>query len=667
MEKQSRVLRKFIKNANNISNIVLLNYNQNIWNKYKNYFTIDDSKIYSLYQSIEDILKYKKSEIYNKYFSHMYSCEYINENNISNEEIFEMITNLTNFYIENYQNDEYLKDIQFFLNWLFDLSKCVNISMFKEKVYELVNKVYYYKSYSYFKLYNKIEFKENTQSKKILIGDFLNKKIRNCSLLKKYECNDECYWEGGFLNLFKPNRCKNKDIKELITNTYCSDLSYKTREELITILKLFTSVETISYDDFYKLKLAYSNKIILDNKKIDLSILTDKELCELFRSILNDSIIESISEKDTQLDYLKKLGFNRYTAGVFIYNIYDSISFSYTFYEIIKRCYRLLALIYDKIIKDNKKLIGLILLICFIFYQYPYMLSGKPVFNYNTPLEYIYQKYQLLKQLPNKQDFTVDPVIFGELKEFENSSGVSPEHIAMIFGNHIDKSVLEKAKEVYYGNNNLYNITTDSINEEITVFPILLDFSKSELKYPLPTNLPHNVLDNIITEQSKIAKIFNKLKINNENYNPFYTFIKTNGYEIKHESVKVNDIFSFFDFKLEIKNDKNFDIYKDYYNTSTINGIINSIMNIGANIAKLFMRGDYDHLTSISLNVAVNPITGEKVLLNQYDVYYALKQLNITDVTINAIYMHKNESYNDFFNKMNGYLHNYVYTPPENI
>jgi hypothetical protein len=667
MEKQSKVLRKFIKNVNNISNNVLLKYNENIWNKYKNFFNIDDNGIFSLYQSVEDALKYKKSDIYNMYVRKMYPCAYIIENNITDNEIYDIISNINNFYIDNYTEDEYIRDIEFFLDWLIRLSKCKDINIFKDKIYELVNKVYYYKSYNYFGLYKKINFNKTDQPKKILIGDFLNKKIRNCSLLPKYECNDECYWEGGIRNFFKFERCKNRDIKDLIINTYCSDLTYKTKEEMITILKLFTSVDTISYDDFYKLRLAYSNKIILGGEKIDLSILTDEELCKIFKSVLNESITDLVSEKNTQIDYFKKLGFNRFTAAVFIYMIYDSISFSYTFYEIIKRCYRFLASIYNNVIKNNKLVVALLIIICLIFYNYPYILSGKPVFNYNTPLEYTIEKQKVYKNLIKTQSLSVETDIFQEFNELVDEKNLDVDAISFLYNGRVDRDVLEnlknKIKRIEDPNYVSYYSINDKKKEYISVLPIVVDHTKKEINQRLPSVVAPQAVTQIEKERTIVSYIFDYYKILNDNYNPYYTFTKESDHVIKHEIVDVKNIKSFFDFDIILENQNDFEIYKKYYDITTIDELMNSNIKTGAYIANNFLKGFFDHLPSITLNVAVNPATGEKVLLNQYDILYALKSLNIDKVNINAIYMKENETFNDLFNNMNSYLHDYVYVP----
>ena len=119
---------------------------------------------------------------------------------------------------------------------IIEISNYINIDIFRSKLYEFVYKL---DNEYLMQLFDEIDFVDNNVDN-IMIGDFFNKTFRNCSLLEKHECNQECYWSDTFLDKLKfwSSNCKHKNINDLLYDTYCSDFSYKTRYELIYLIKI---------------------------------------------------------------------------------------------------------------------------------------------------------------------------------------------------------------------------------------------------------------------------------------------------------------------------------------------------------------------------------------------------------------------------------------------
>ena len=198
-----------------------------------------------------------------------------------------------NLYRNNNLEEHKPEMIEFlkFLEYLIDISKKVNIDIFKPKLYEIVGTIgnkYYSDNAMY--IFKKINFtKEYTKKDQILVGELKDREfIRDCSKLKDYQCNDECFLEYTFFG-FK-NKCVNIDFKELILNSYCSDSSYRSKEELIKILYILNKDWKHDYitrfGTFKQLK-RYAER---DINKIDKDFhvnMNKKQLCTYLREEIN--------------------------------------------------------------------------------------------------------------------------------------------------------------------------------------------------------------------------------------------------------------------------------------------------------------------------------------------------------------------------------------------
>lgn len=322
MERQIKLLNKFydkLKSTSTKSSIIGL---KKIWEKYKNYFDLSNDDIKNLSDNIDEYIINKINENYDI------------ENTKNKNELFEYIGNRLVFYIDNIDSNN-IENINKFLNWIYQKSELYDLSIFRDKLYELVSKIHQLDhNNDYFTIFNKMNLNKNDSN--VFVDGFFNKKLRNCSLLKDYECNEECYLSTSWLDFFKKSKCNYRNIKDILHNTYCSKNSYKSKEELILIIKSFC-VEDVS--SFENIKNGYSNKINYEGKRIDLSKLESSTLCELFTDILNKYVIDEFQNEKEQIAFWENNLWSKNDLEQAKFIILDSYNNNLTRMQGIKRLY----------------------------------------------------------------------------------------------------------------------------------------------------------------------------------------------------------------------------------------------------------------------------------------------------------------------------------------
>ena len=337
IEKQINILKKFEKLVTNVEDESKLNGYIHSWNKYRNYFDKENKDINIFYNKINELIDGKIIQIRNSYQQNQFNqidCT----SDIKDKTLLKTIQNYLFYYINTLDNDTYNpNNVSIFINWLKNISKCHDISIFKPKIYELVQKLNL-KSYNNLDVYNNIEFNTNTTTP-MLLTDFFNKTPRNCSLLKEYECNEDCYWSNNWYDRLNPfsERCKPMNFKDLVINSYCSDNSYKSKEELIDIIKLFYVDQNEKYDSYKGLNKMMKNTITINGNKINLSKKTKKYLCEKLRDLLNNHILSIGDTPDEQISFWNKYKISNYSSREMLHIIKNSIDNKYTVTQIIKK------------------------------------------------------------------------------------------------------------------------------------------------------------------------------------------------------------------------------------------------------------------------------------------------------------------------------------------
>ena len=338
INKEYSILEKFKNLVNNANDESKLNGYIHSWNKYKNYFSTNNEIIKNEYEKINDLINNKIIEIRNSYLNNQFnqiSCI----SNLDRNTLFNIIQNYLFYHINTLDNNNYNSDnISLFIDWLRDISKCYDLSIFKPKIYELVEKFKYVSKINKSNIYNEIIFK-NTNTKPMLLTDFFNKSPRTCSVLKEYECNEDCYWSNTWYDRFNPfaSRCKPRDFKELIINSYCSNDNYKTREEKIDIIKLFFLEQNDKYNSFKGLNKMMKTTIFINGNKTDLNELENEQLCKILRNLLDNYVLSIGNTPEEQISFWNKYRINNYAGKEMIHIITDSINNKYTLYQIIKR------------------------------------------------------------------------------------------------------------------------------------------------------------------------------------------------------------------------------------------------------------------------------------------------------------------------------------------
>lgn len=102
-------------------------------------------------------------------------------------------------------------------------------------------------------LYSKIDFGHKLQHARrppMVIGDVSEKEWRKCEALEEYQCNEECFFESApFYKFWSRGTCRSRDISKLIYDTFCHVTSYKTKEELVKLLRKLAPDESFSNRD----------------------------------------------------------------------------------------------------------------------------------------------------------------------------------------------------------------------------------------------------------------------------------------------------------------------------------------------------------------------------------------------------------------------------------
>lgn len=136
-------------------------------------------------------------------------------------------------------------DFNNFLSKVVNISACVNVDRFLPKLYEVVETLKIKYNYGESKsIFTKIVSRStNTERNQVYVGDYKNRegKWRDCSSLKDYQCNDECYFQksGSFSSFFSKGTCKPIDIKDMVIRSYCADDSYRSTKDIIDVIRMF--------------------------------------------------------------------------------------------------------------------------------------------------------------------------------------------------------------------------------------------------------------------------------------------------------------------------------------------------------------------------------------------------------------------------------------------
>ena len=309
IQKNIKVLNKFLKLLEDVDSKIRLYGMLNSWNKYIYDFELDNNDVLKLVYEINLVFKNKKNELDNPLLLHLndeykkeFECNKVNNSKeLKNKTMRYIADNLDYYTNDSYQNSNDF-NLNNFLSWLEDMSKCIDLSVFRTRIYMLMEK---YKRLN--KISKKYNIYINPDSKKEskIVGSLYNKQLRNCSLLDKNRCGEECEWVPG---RFFGGTCKNKDYVKLLMETYCSFDSYRSREELIMFIKSL-NVDNLKIENYKKLNKSVSAVIKHNDVILDLNTLSDNELCDKFKMLLDYIVYTAdLNTIEGQINLYKKLG-----------------------------------------------------------------------------------------------------------------------------------------------------------------------------------------------------------------------------------------------------------------------------------------------------------------------------------------------------------------------
>lgn len=316
-------------------------YYKSTWNKYKDNLKLDNNKVSEEYTKIEEKLEKLKKKFFNEQTSKKsmdkYTCNTVKKNNDDAYRVKMIIDLKISFFLEsfenktpNYYNKIIVDDIIYFFKWSESIFSCIdNMYIFQPKYEQILyeaeksikENVFDEEKYKeLLNIYKKIKFTKSWMNKPepMLIGNIDSTKFRNCDLLSKKECNNECY-TSWFSNGCK----KRKDISNLIFNSFCGSGSYRFRSELISIIRSYSYDETEA-EALERLSNPLNNRIKYKGDYIDLSKLKKKELCQILNEIMINISKEMGESDQSKKKYFKEKGFGRNQIEKCLYILSDT-------------------------------------------------------------------------------------------------------------------------------------------------------------------------------------------------------------------------------------------------------------------------------------------------------------------------------------------------------
>lgn len=394
-----------------------------------------------------------------------FSLDYFdNLENLSQEELTKELKKIDNFIDnritfftskirmiklnEKYKNG-YLDEVIKFLDWLSNVSKIYDINYHKKRYLNLIdklNKKYLFENINK-RYWNKIIQKKrrvsftgknkfSTEKEPMIYGDIDKEIIKNCSILNENTCDGVCFFKKEhFWGIFNTSKCVNIPAKPVLYNTFCSEGSYKTKEELIRIIKFFTYdpnmrvlLETENEKNKnYKKYYSYLNFSSYENKKLKEH--STEQLCKLFKEILTEMFNDINSKTDEEISFFNNLDINTVIQSQALIDKCKKLNLGFR-----KTFNRLVTFI-----KDNKTFIPItsIALVCMvILFKY-----------YNTDVSDVLPSSIPASVIEQSNNAEIDQAINTAKKEGYN--------LLSMFINPIHLGVSEENASVF---NNVYNI-----------------------------------------------------------------------------------------------------------------------------------------------------------------------------------------------------------------
>lgn len=648
--KQIKYLSKFIEKINESEYDGTYNALLYYWNKYKFYFNREIPIVNNLYENIENIIQNKNVNQNYEIRSDMLFLEN------DKKYIFRNIDRFINYYLsKKYMNDEDITIIISNLKNIQNISNKTNIDIFKHKLYELVFNL---NNDEITDIYNHIKFSGDNNN--IIIGDFFNKKYRTCSLLKKHECNEECYWSDTFWDKLKlwSSKCKQKDIKELLYNSYCSKDSYKTREELIFLIKSLTDDSTDTNISNFKNLL--KNYIIHDEKKYYLDNANSELLCDIFKDILSKKVFTHTKTFEDQIYFLKRYNVNKYLLYESFAVIEDSKNNKNTTFETIKR---LISYFTERKLLSIS-IITSIAMIISLYLANEYLIGENGIFNKKAN----FVDYEL-----NTSILIDDRIPRDEFISYCKEKNVEPSRINInndkvitleeytdfkkyleFFSNFENMKESEKRQFTnFFAIKDEDNFNENTPKIDYTEFPFLSKFSKKELlerKGELKTQYDTYKKNGDVKMTAIIGKeieIINRLypdrhseenysiinadleniTENDDTFNPFDNFVKKNDFEMeKNVTMKISNLRSLINVNY---NDKHMHGKMGKYMAIFFSSLSNNILN--------WYHGDDDTVLSPTITCFARMEGDQEIceVVDGIEAYYAAYFLG-KDITMNV-------------------------------
>lgn len=358
-----QTLEKFRKDLNEEKDYDKLLHMKSTWLKNREYvYKYTDPEIIKLYKRIDNILEQvlKDNNIYIKKnikdFKEKYNCanNKLSTNKVDTNEVYRFIDEKLLNFIKNISNGNIqIYDIKEFFEWLVNISKCYDIYNFKSMIDELVfilgdkNKEYGQQIHDINKniSYNFKKVKPNS----VLLGSAVDRKRKECSLIKKKQlCTEECEWVSRYgdsswysfwFRMFQ-KKCKNKDYFQFLEEVYCGPNSYKTKEELISAIQVFSQDET-EEQFFEKLNNPIYYTYHINGTEIDLSKKSEEDLKNTLRDIFRSELYHVPKSQKEQEAFFKKYNLTQKQIQETMYAVkdmyYDGIKDPVSIMKFLKR------------------------------------------------------------------------------------------------------------------------------------------------------------------------------------------------------------------------------------------------------------------------------------------------------------------------------------------
>lgn len=658
VEKQLRILNNFILLLLNVNTESSFNAYIASWNKYKKYYDDDVDEIRNKINEIENIISNISDMFYEKYIlekNTLYESYDCKNKNYNKNVLFTEIQNYINFYLEMNEEDAHVYVINF-INWLINISKCEDISIFNKKIDQLIFK---YKDYLQNIDFSKMRY-TTVENKPMLLTDFFKKKYRECSILKEPECNEECYWSNNFIdkiNIFS-SKCKKRNINDIIYNSYCSVDSYKNKDEIIQIIILLYG----DNDNYKGLDRMIKRKIKIQDTTYQLDDMDSKELCKLIKNFLDNNYLLNNYNLENQNQFWNKFNINNYTGKCALCLIQDSINNDYSNYKILERLKNFFT-------KRGKSILIAISVSIFILMS---------IFAYSNSA-YIMNKlyyWNILSNTETPNEINDEP----NFKNYNNNNENPPEipdaykndimeknkisglNLNVIAGddNKISEQEYQKFLELCVFFKNGKPIATDGSTRNVHFIEYVEKTLKpysSELMNLNEVKIVPNITNNEIEEISKQIKDTNftaltgndkKIFLNksnimdylsgtmhdqkyieNPNLNPLKVLVEKHNYNITTENVPINKI------NIPYKYDKSFINKITSTFTSFLNGLYPNYQNETVTLVKCVEQGQ------------------DKYYIYDKNVSFIMRLLINTGDGVNSNIINTNGSFNDFIKNVN--------------